>query len=79
MQEVCCYYCRRLSDVDDRQPMWGVGRSEALRCPQCGHLDSLALFNADARQVVFESAVGRWLAGLEERIRSGQPAAEAPY
>jgi hypothetical protein len=69
MQEVCCRYCRRRAEVDDREPMWGEGGSEALKCPQCGHLDLLSLFNADARWVVFEAAVRRWLETLEERVQ----------
>jgi len=69
MQEVCCRYCRRCAEVEDREPVWGDGGSEALKCPQCGHLDLLSLLNADARQLVFEAAVGRWLAKLEERVQ----------
>ena len=59
MQEVCCRPCGRRAEVDDRDPLWEVGGSEALQCPECGHLDSLALFNADARRLVFEAAVKR--------------------
>ena len=76
MQEACCYYCRRCSDVDDRLPMWAENGSEALKCPQCGHLDSLGLLNADARRLVFEAAVRRWLAKLEERVQLGHQPTE---
>ncbi len=71
MQEVCCRYCSRRAEVDDREPLWGAGGSEeALKCPECGHHDLLSLVNADARRLVFEAAVGRWLVRLEEQIQS---------
>ncbi len=71
MQEVCCRHCGRRADVNDREPVWGVGGiEEALKCPECGHLDSLSLPNADARRLLFEAAVGRWLVGLEGRMQS---------
>ena len=76
MQEVYCRYCDRRADVEDRDPVWGAGGSEeGLKCPECGHLDSLSVLNADARRLVFEAAVGRWLARLEERMRAhpGRP------
>ena len=69
MQEVCCRYCSRRADVDDREPVWGGGGSEALKCPQCGHLDFLSVLNVDARRLVFEAAVSRWLVKLEERVQ----------
>lgn len=69
MQEVCCRYCGRRADLDDREPVWGEGGSEALKCPQCGHLDLLSVLNADARRLVFEAAVSRWLVKLEERVQ----------
>ena len=71
MQEVCCRYCGRRADVDDRDPVWGAGGSEeALKCPECGHLDVLPLYNADARRLVFEAAIRRWLVRLEEQMQS---------
>lgn len=69
MQEVCCRYCGRRAEVDDRDPVWEDGGSEALQCPECGHLDSLSLLNADARRLVIEAAVRRWLAKIEERVQ----------
>ena len=69
MQEVCCRYCRRCADVDDREPVWREGGTEALMCPQCAHLDLLSLLNADDRQLVFEAAVRRWLMKLQERVQ----------
>lgn len=76
MQEVCCRYCGRRADVEDRDPVWGEGGSEALQCPKCGHLDLLSLLNADARRLVFEAAVRRWLAKLEERVQPRQEPTE---
>ncbi len=71
MQEVCCRYCGRHAEVDDREPVWGAGgREEALKCPECGHLDLLSRLNTDARRLVFETAIRRWLVRLEEQMRS---------
>ena len=71
MQEVCCRYCGRRAEVDDREPVWGAGGSEeTLKCPECGHLDSLSLLNTDARRLLFEAAIGRWFVRLEGRMRS---------
>ena len=55
--------------MDDRNPVWEEGGSEALKCPQCGHLDLLSVLNADDRRLVFEAAVRKWLAKLEERVQ----------
>jgi hypothetical protein len=46
MQEVCCRYCGRRAEVDDRDPIWLEGR-----------------------RLVFEAAVRRWLAKIEERVQ----------
>jgi DNA-directed RNA polymerase subunit RPC12/RpoP len=71
MQEVCCRYCGRRADVNDREPVWGAGGSEeALKCPECGHLDLMSVLNADARRLVFEAAIRRWLVRLEAQMRS---------
>jgi len=71
MQEVHCRHCGRSADAEDRDPVWGAGGSEeALKCPECGHLDLLYQLNADARRLVFEGAIRRWLVRLEERMRS---------
>ena len=71
MQEVCCRYCGRCADVDDREPLWGAGGSEeALKCPECGYLDLLSLLNTDARRLMFEAAITRWLVRLEEQMQS---------
>jgi hypothetical protein len=71
MQEVYCRHCNRSADVEDREPLWGAGGSEeALKCPECGHLDLLSGLNADARRLVFEGEIRRWLVKLGERMRS---------
>ena len=71
MQEVSCRHCGRRADVDDREPTWGAGGSEeALKCPECGHHDLLSGLNADARRLVFEAVIRRWLVRLEERMHS---------
>ncbi len=70
MQEVRCPDCGHSADVDDREPIWGAGGSEeALKCPECGHLDLVSVLNTDARRLVFEAAVSRWLVRLEERVQ----------
>ena len=71
MQEVYCRHCGRSADVEDRDPVWGAGGiEEGLKCPECGHLDLLSQLNDDARRLVYGAAIGRWLARLEERMRS---------
>ena len=71
MQEVHCRHCGRSADAEDREPVWGAGGSEeALKCPECGHLDLLYQLNADARRLVFEGAIRRWLVRLEKQMQS---------
>ena len=51
---------------------------QEVRCPDCGHLDLLSLLNTDARRLLFEAAVGRWLGRLEGRMQPrSAPAGEA--
>ena len=69
MKETC--YCGRIGDVEDRNPVWGEDKSEALQCPQCGHLDYLLQFDAHARRLVFEEAERRYLATLESQVQPG--------
>ena len=69
MRESC--YCGRVGEVEDREPVWRDGRTEALRCPRCGHLDPLPQLDADARRGVFEEAERRSLEGLAQRARTG--------
>ena len=70
MREAC--YCGRVGEVEDREPVWRDGRTEALRCPRCGHLDALTYLDAAARLQMFEEAERRSLEGLAQRARSGQ-------
>ena len=69
MREAC--YCGRVGEVEDREPVWRDGRTEALRCPRCGHLDPLPCLDAVARRAVFEEAKRRSLEGLAEGARAG--------
>jgi hypothetical protein len=69
VRESC--YCGRGGDVEDRHPVWRDGRTEALRCPRCGHLDPLPCLDADARREVFEEAERRSLESLVEGARAG--------
>ena len=66
MREAC--YCGRVGEVEDREPVYGGARIEALRCPRCGHLDPLPCLDADARREVFEEAEWRTL----ERLAGGK-------
>ena len=66
MREAC--YCGRVGEVEDREPVYGDARNEALRCPRCGHLDPLPCLDADARREVFEEAERRTL----ERLAGGK-------
>jgi hypothetical protein len=57
--------------VEDREPVLRDGRTEALRCPRCGHLDPLPQLDADDRRALFEEAERRALEGLAEGARAG--------
>ena len=70
MREAC--YCGRVGEVEDREPVLRDGRTEALRCPRCGHLDALPYLDAAARRLVFEEAERRSLEGLVEGPRAGR-------
>jgi hypothetical protein len=70
MREAC--YCGRVGEVEDREPVLRDGRTEALRCPRCGHLDPLPYLDAVARLEMFEQAERRALEGLAWRTRSGE-------
>ena len=69
MREAC--YCGRVGEVEDREPVLRDGRTEALRCRRCGHLDSLPCFDAIARLEVFEEAERRSLERLAEGAQAG--------
>jgi hypothetical protein len=64
-------YCSRPGEVEDREPVWRNGRTEALRCRRCGHLDPLPYLEAAARREVFEEAERRSLERLAEGTRTG--------
>ena len=68
MREGC--YCGRVGEVEDREPVWRGGRTEALRCRRCGHLDALPYLDA-ARRSVFGEAERRSLERLAEGTRTG--------
>ncbi len=68
MRESC--YCGRVGDVEDRAPVWRNGRTEALRCPRCGHLDPLPYLDDAARHEVFEEAERRSLQRLAKGART---------
>jgi hypothetical protein len=57
--------------VEDREPVYGGARIEALRCPRCGHLDPLPQLDADDRRAIYEEAERRALERLARRARSG--------
>ena len=69
MRESC--YCGRVGEVEDRHPVLRNGRTEALRCPRCGHLDPLPYLDDDARRGVFDEAERRSLERLAEGARAG--------
>lgn len=58
--------------MEDREPVWRDGRTEALRCPCCGHLDPLLYLDAAAHHSVFEEAERRSLERLAEGTRRGR-------
>ena len=65
-------YCGRVGEVEDREPVWRDCRTEALRCPRCGHLDPLPYLDADARRGVFEESERRSLERLAEGAGTGR-------
>ncbi len=69
MRESC--YCGRVGEVEDREPVYGGARVEALRCPRCGHLDPLIWLDAAPRLSVFEESERRSLERLAEGARAG--------
>ncbi|HEV2743554.1 MAG TPA: hypothetical protein VGV91_10385 [Rubrobacter sp.] len=69
MRESC--YCGRVGEVEDREPVLRDGRTEALRCRRCGHLDPLPWLDAAARHSVFEEAERRSLERLAEGTWTG--------
>ncbi len=69
MREPC--YCGRDGEVEAREPVLRDGRTEALRCPQCDHLDPLPYLDAAARLKVFEEAERRSLERLAEGAWAG--------
>ncbi len=40
MLETC--FCGRTGEIEDREPTTDRDGREALRCPECGHLDHLS-------------------------------------
>jgi len=69
VRESC--YCGRVGESEDREPVLRDGRTEALRCPRCGHLDPLPCLDADARLKMFEEAERRSLERLAAGARAG--------
>jgi hypothetical protein len=69
VRESC--YCGRVGEVEDREPVLRDGRTEALRCPRCGHLDPLPQLDADDRLEMFEEAERRSLERLAAGARAG--------
>ena len=68
MRESC--YCGRVGEVEDRHPVLRDGRTEALRCPRCGHLEPLPCLDAAARLEMFEEAERRSLERLVKGARA---------
>ena len=54
MLESC--YCSRTGEIEDREPVTTEDGRRTLRCPECGHLDSLDWLPEEARRYVFEKA-----------------------
>lgn len=57
MQEAC--YCGRTGEIEDRMAVRDDDGREALRCPDCGHLDHLSWLPTDAKDQVFAEAKRR--------------------
>ena len=54
MREAC--YCGRSGEVEDREPVVTGAGGQALRGPDCGHLDRLNWLPEDARRRAFGEA-----------------------
>jgi hypothetical protein len=57
MLESC--YCGRTGEIEDREPVTTEDGKRALRCPECGHLDSLDWLPKEAGRRAFEEAERR--------------------
>jgi hypothetical protein len=57
MLESC--YCGRTGEIEDREPVTSEDGRRALRCPECGHLDSLDWLPGEARRHALEEAERR--------------------
>ena len=51
MREVC--YCGRVGEVEERKLVTDGDGREALKCPECAHLDHLSWLPTDAREHLF--------------------------
>ena len=54
MREAC--YCGRTGEIEDREPVATEDGGQALRCPDCGHLDHLDWLPEGASRRAFEEA-----------------------
>ncbi len=54
MQEAC--YCGRTGEIADREPVATDDGRQALRCPQCGHIDRLDWLPEDNRRLIVQEA-----------------------
>lgn len=54
MLESC--YCGRTGEIEDREPATAEDGTQALQCPECGHLDTLEWLPEEARQHAFDEA-----------------------
>ncbi len=66
MQEIC--FCGRSGDIEDREPVSLEDGGQALRCPECGHIERATWLSDWLRTEVFEEAV-------ERKARRGSPSA----
>jgi hypothetical protein len=57
MLETC--YCGRTDEIESRESVVDDEGKQALRCPDCGHLDHLSWLPAQTRQQMFEEAAKR--------------------
>ncbi len=57
MLESC--FCGRTGEIEGREFVVDDEGSQALRCPDCGHLEYLVWLPEDARDRMFEKAAAR--------------------
>ena len=71
MLESC--YCGRTGEIEDREPVTTEGGGRALKCPECGHLDSLDWLPEEAGLLLWGEVKRRCELSEERRHFAAEP------